>query len=81
MKVCQEATECSWNDGGKTKYYLVIFDQLQDHSEGLIQAPESCVRGSLTWWVMVITKYLVSKLFVSWDIDLAIYVDNSVFFP
>ena len=25
--------ECSWNDGGKTKYYLVIFDQLQGHSE------------------------------------------------
>jgi len=20
--------ECSWNDGGETKYYIVIFDQL-----------------------------------------------------
>jgi len=28
----------------------------------------------------VVLDYLVSKLFVSWDIDLAIYVDNSVFF-
>ena len=49
MKVCQEATECSWNDGSKTKYYLVIFDQLQGHSRGLIRAPESCVRGPLTF--------------------------------
>jgi len=40
--------ECSWNDGGKTKYYLVIFDQLQGHSGGLIRALESCVRGPLT---------------------------------
>ena len=39
--------ECSWNDGSKTKYYLVIFDQLQGHSGGLIQAPESYVRGPL----------------------------------
>jgi len=38
--------ECSWNDGDKTKYYIVIFDQLQGHSEGLIWAPESFVRGS-----------------------------------
>jgi len=41
--------ECSWNDGGKTKYYIVIFDQLQGHSGGLIQALESFVRGSLTF--------------------------------
>jgi len=41
--------EYSWNDRGKTKYYLVIFDQLQGHSGGLIQAPESCVRGPLTF--------------------------------
>jgi len=40
--------ECSWNDGSKTKYYIVIFDQLQGHSGGLIQAPESFVRGPLT---------------------------------
>ena len=33
----------------KTKYYIVIFDQLQGHSRGLIQAPESCVRGPLTF--------------------------------
>jgi len=41
--------ECSWNDGSKTQYYIVILDQLQDHSGGLEQAPESCVRGSLTF--------------------------------
>jgi len=40
--------ECSWNDRGKTKYYLVIFDQLQGHSRGLIWALESFVRGPLT---------------------------------
>jgi len=40
--------ECSWNDGGKTKYYIVIFDQLQGHSGGLIRALESFVRGPLT---------------------------------
>ena len=39
--------ECSWNDGGKTKYYVVIFDQLQSHSRGLIWAPELYVKGSL----------------------------------
>jgi len=39
--------ECSWNDGGKTKYYLVIFDQLQGHSGGLIRVLESCVRELL----------------------------------
>jgi len=41
--------ECSWNDGSKTKYYYVIFDQLQGHSEELIWAPESFVRGPLTY--------------------------------
>jgi len=41
--------ECSWNNGGKTKYYVVIFDQLQDHSGGLIRALESFVRGSLIY--------------------------------
>jgi len=39
--------EYSWNNGGKTKYYLVIFDWLQGHSRGLIRTPESCVRGPL----------------------------------
>ena len=39
--------ECSWNDGSETKYYVVIFDQLQGHSRGLIQASESFVRGPL----------------------------------
>ena len=34
---------------GEFKYYVVIFDQLQDHSGGLIQALESCVRGPLTF--------------------------------
>ena len=32
----------------KTKYYIVIFDQLQGHSGGLIWAPELRVRGPLT---------------------------------
>jgi len=41
--------ECSWNDGNKTQYYVVILDQLQGHSRGLVQAPESCVRGPLTF--------------------------------
>jgi len=40
--------ECSWNDGGKTKYYVVILDQLQSYSGGLVRAPESRVRGPLT---------------------------------
>jgi len=39
--------ECSWNDGGETKYYIVIFDQLQGHSGGVIQTLESFVRGPL----------------------------------
>ena len=41
--------ECSWNDGDKTQYYYVILDQLQDHSGELVWAPESCVRGPLTF--------------------------------
>ena len=40
--------ECFWNDGGKTQYYIVILDQLQDHSRGLVQAPESRVKSLLT---------------------------------
>jgi len=40
--------ECSWNDESKTKYYVVILDQLQGHSGGLVQALESRVRGPLT---------------------------------
>jgi len=39
--------ECSWNDKGETKYYIVIFDQLQGYSGGVIWAPESFVRGPL----------------------------------
>jgi len=41
--------ECSWNDGGKTQYYVVILDQLQGHSGGLVRALELCVRGPLTF--------------------------------
>jgi len=48
MKVRWEVTECSWNDGGKTQYYIVILDQLQGHSGELVWAPELRVRGSLT---------------------------------
>ena len=40
--------ECSWNDGGKTQYYIVILDQLQGYSGGLVWALESRVRGPLT---------------------------------
>jgi len=40
--------ECSWNDGSKTQYYVVILDRLQDHSGGLEWAPESRIRGPLT---------------------------------
>jgi len=40
--------ECSWNDRDKTKYYVVILDQLQGHSGGLVRALELCVRGPLT---------------------------------
>ena len=39
--------ECSWNDGSKTQYYVVILDQLQGHSGGLEQALELRVRGPL----------------------------------
>jgi len=42
------ATECSWNDGSKIQYYVVILDQLQGRSGGLEQAPESQIRGPLT---------------------------------
>ena len=42
------ATECSWNDGSKTQYYVVILDWLPGRSGGLERAPEWCVRGPLT---------------------------------
>jgi len=41
--------ERSWNDGDKTQYYVVILDQLQGHSRGLVRAPELRVRGPLTF--------------------------------
>jgi len=40
--------ECSWNDGSKTQYYVIILYLLQDHSRELEQALESHVRGLLT---------------------------------
>jgi len=40
--------ESTYSNRGKTKYYIVIFDQLQGHSRGLIWALELCVRGPLT---------------------------------
>ena len=40
--------ECSWNSRSETKYYVVIFDQLQGHSGEVIWAPESFIRDSLT---------------------------------
>ena len=42
------ATECSWNDGSKAQYYVVILDRLLDRSGGLERAPEWRVRGPLT---------------------------------
>ena len=48
-KVRWVATECSWNDGSKTQYYVVILDQLQDRSGELERAPESRIRGPLTY--------------------------------
>ena len=47
-KVRWVATECSWNDGSKTQYYVVILDQLQGRSGGLGRAPELRIRGLLT---------------------------------
>ena len=47
-KVRWVAMECSWNDGSKTQYYVVILDQLQGCSRGLERAPESRIRGPLT---------------------------------
>ena len=40
--------ECSWNDGSKAQYYVVILDRLLGRSGGLEQAPEWRVRGPLT---------------------------------
>ena len=48
-KVCRVATECFWNDGSKTQYYIVILDWLQDCSGGLERALESRIRGPLTF--------------------------------
>jgi len=42
------ATECSWNDGSKAQYYIVILDRLLGRSGGLERAPEWRVRGPLT---------------------------------
>jgi len=50
--------EYSWNDGGKTQYYVVILDQLQGHSGGLVWALESCVRGPLTESKMTRDRHL-----------------------
>ena len=47
------AMECSWNDGSKAQYYVVILDQLLGHSGGLEWAPEWRVRGPLTVCVEV----------------------------
>ena len=43
------ATEHSRNDGSKAQYYVVILDRLQDRSGGLKRAPESWIRGPLTF--------------------------------
>jgi len=40
--------ECSWNDGSKAQYYIVILDRLLGRSGGLEQALEWRVRGPLT---------------------------------
>jgi len=47
-KVYWVATECSWNDGSETQYYIVILDWLQGCSGGLERVPELRIRGPLT---------------------------------
>jgi len=47
-KVHWMAMECSWNNGSKTRYYIVILDRLQDRSRGLERALEPQIRGFLT---------------------------------
>ena len=59
-KVCQVATECSWNDGSETQYYYVILDRLLGRSRGLERAPEWRVRGPLT--VLFIKSPISRKL-------------------
>jgi len=56
------ATECSWNNGSKAQYYVVILDRLLGRSGGLEWAPEWRVRGPLT------TKYFMNPL----EVDLTI---------
>jgi len=48
------ATECSWNDGSKAQYYVVILDRLLGRSGGLERALEWRVRGPLTEIKLVI---------------------------
>ena len=48
------ATECSWNDGSKAQYYVVILDRLLGRSGELERAPEWRVRGPLTEIKLVI---------------------------
>ena len=43
------AIECSWNDGSKTQYYVVILDRLQGRSGAPEWAPEWQIRGPLTF--------------------------------
>jgi len=43
--------------GGKTKCYIVTFDQLQGHSRGLVRAPELRVRGPLTGSLQLVQDY------------------------
>ena len=57
-KVCWVATECSWNDGSKTQYYVVILDRLQGRSRALEQAPESRIRGPLTTTIVLVTNFI-----------------------
>jgi len=47
-KVYWVAMECSWNNGSKTQYYIVILDRLQGRSGGLERALEPQIRGFLT---------------------------------
>ena len=58
MKEHQEAMECTQNNGGKTKYYVVIFDQLQGHSRGLVWALELCVRGLLILFLFLSLDFI-----------------------
>ena len=59
------AMECSWNDGSKTQYYVVILDRLPGRSGGLERAPEWRVRGPLILTLLTTSFHILLLLQVS----------------